>query len=343
MAVAYVLDGVFETHEPPGVHPERPERLAAVRSAFDEVGLATRGRRLATRQATESELGRVHTADYIAQLARDLPDQSGWLDADTYYSPGTWNAALCAAGAAIDLTDAAMRGEAPAGIAAVRPPGHHAEADHAMGFCLLNNIAIAAAAARAGGAAKVAIVDWDVHHGNGTQHAFEADPNVLFLSVHQYPLYPGTGSCDDVGVGAGRTATVNVGLPAGSGDNEYIAAFDEVLLPKLRAFEPDILFISAGFDASEADPLAGMNLTSLGYAALAARVCKVADEVAQGRLIAVLEGGYDLGGLGGGVSALAAAMLGGKAGRPAQSQLSAPILPAARDAIDRTLRAQEVS
>jgi acetoin utilization deacetylase AcuC-like enzyme len=173
-----------------------------------------------------------------------------------------------------------------------------------MGFCLVNNIAVAAAAARAAGAARVAILDWDVHHGNGTQHIFYRDPSVMYLSSHQFPYYPGTGAPGEIGEGAGRGATVNVGLPAGSGDAEYLAAFDEVFVPQLMAFAPDVILVSAGFDPYVADPLAAMRVSRAGFRAMADRVRAVADRVSGGRLVFALEGGYDLDGLAGGMTAV---------------------------------------
>jgi acetoin utilization deacetylase AcuC-like enzyme len=238
-----------------------------------------------------------------------------------------------------------MAGRARSALAAVRPPGHHAEVDRAMGFCLFNNVAIGAAAARALGAARVAIVDWDVHHGNGTQAMFYTDPTVQFLSVHQHPFYPGTGAADEIGAGAGLRTTVNVPLPAGCGDREYIAVFDELLVPTMRSFAPDIIFVSAGFDAHTADPLASMELSTAGYAAIARRVCRLAEEVCEGRLVAVLEGGYDLVGLGDGVAAMVGAME--SVQEPTAPAIERPepgvIAPGARSAIERARRAREAA
>jgi acetoin utilization deacetylase AcuC-like enzyme len=297
MALGYVLDDVFVRHRPPGPHPERPERLIAARDGLRAAGLEQRGSLVPVRAAREEELGLVHEAGYLAEMARHLPGKSGWLDPDTYFGPETWDAARCAAGAAVDLASAVLDGRFDRGLALVRPPGHHAEADRAMGFCLFNNAAVAAAAVRALGAPRVAIVDWDVHHGNGTQNIFYSDPSVMYLSVHQYPFYPGSGGPNEIGRGAGVGATVNVGLPAGSGDPEVLAAFDQVFVPALLDFRPDLVLVSAGFDAHRADPLAGLRMSDGGYRAMAERLCRVADEVAGGRLVALLEGGYDLGAL----------------------------------------------
>lgn len=342
MSVAYVLDDIFIEHQPPGAHPERPERVVAVRDALRAAGLERRGTRLPTRAATEAELGAVHSGGYIDDLVSMVPGRAGWLDPDTYFSPATWNAALAAAGAVIDLTGVVLSGRFQSGIAVIRPPGHHAEADRAMGFCLINNVAVAAAHARAAGAARVAIVDWDVHHGNGTQNIFYADPRVLYVSTHQSPAYPGTGAPTELGAGEGRGANINLALPAGSGDREYLAAFDEVIVPSLRAFAPDIILISAGFDAYFKDPLAQMKVTTAGYRAMAERLRLVAGECCDGRLVCALEGGYDLTGLSEGVVAVLDAFDSpgrdgdsGSRARPAVDR-SGDIAPRARAAIDST-------
>jgi len=306
--LGYVLDEVFIHHRAPAGHPERPARAEAVRDALYAAGLRARGTHVAIRAARDEELARVHSGAYLDALTRAVPGQTGWLDPDTYFSPGTWDAALAAAGSVSELATRVLSGELSCGLAVVRPPGHHAEADKAMGFCLINNVAVAAAAARAAGAARVAIIDWDVHHGNGTQKIFWDDPNVMYLSVHQFPFYPGTGAPGEIGGGAGRGATVNVGLPAGSGDRDYLAAFDHVFVPALRRFKPDIVLVSAGFDAHHADPLAAMRVTRMGFTGMAARIRALADEVAGGRWVAALEGGYDLAGLGEGATSTLGAL-----------------------------------
>ena len=226
------------------------------------------------------------------------------------------------------------------GISVVRPPGHHATRDRAMGFCLLNNVAAAAAAARAAGAARVAIVDWDVHHGNGTQDIFWDDPNVLYLSVHQYPYYPGTGAPSELGGPAAIGATINVGLPSGAGDTDYAAVFDHVFLPALAKFRPDLVLVSAGFDAFEHDPLAGMRVTHAGFAAMAQRLRALADRHAAGRIVAVLEGGYDLDGLAGGMTQVLGALVGPPAPKLEHHVISPlPAVGGVRAAIDATLAA----
>jgi acetoin utilization deacetylase AcuC-like enzyme len=335
--LGYVLDEIFEQHRAPSGHPERPARAEAVRDALIAAGIANAGTHVPIRAATDEELARVHGGGYLSALERAIPGKSGWLDPDTYFSPGTWDAARAAAGSACELATRVMSGELDKGIAVVRPPGHHATRDQAMGFCLLNNVAAAAAAARAAGAARVAIVDWDVHHGNGTQDIFWNDPSVLYLSAHQYPYYPGSGAPTEVGGPDAKGATINVGLPAASKDADYAAVFDHVFLPALAKFRPDLIFISAGFDAFEHDPLAGMRVTRQGFAAMARRLRHAAEQLASGRIIAVLEGGYDLDGLAGGMVATLDALI-----APDQPTPIAP-LPAAdtlvRAAIDGTLRA----
>ncbi len=337
MSLAYVLDDIFAEHRAPRAHPERPERLLAVRDALMNANLAQRGTALEVRQAADTEIGLVHTAAYFDALARAVPGNSGWLDEDTFFSPGTWTAALSAAGAAVDVTRAVLDGQHQRGLVMARPPGHHAEADRAMGFCLFNNVAIAAAAARQAGAARVAVLDWDVHHGNGTQHIFEADPSVLFLSAHQWPFYPGTGSSEEIGTGAGRGTTINVPLPAGSGDAEYMAALDRVFVPALERFAPDLVLVSAGFDAFDGDPLAQMKVSHAGYLAMARRLVAVADRVAEGRIVFALEGGYDLHGLAGGAVAVLEALI--PSAPAAIAPASGAVSGMAEQAISATLKA----
>jgi acetoin utilization deacetylase AcuC-like enzyme len=244
------------------------------------------------RPSTPDELACVHDREYLRRIA-DTAGRAVALDADTFTSPESHEIALLAAGAALMAVEYAIRGHSSA-LALVRPPGHHAERDRAMGFCLYNNVAAAAAHARALGTGRVGIVDYDVHHGNGTQHIFEADPNVLYASTHQYPYYPGTGAADEIGVGEGAGTTVNLPLEAGALDADYQIVFDEVILPVLRQFKPDLLLVSAGFDAHERDPLGGMRLTTAAFGAMTQELRAVADECCGGRIVLVTEGGYDL-------------------------------------------------
>ncbi len=292
--VAVVDDASFDAHRPRGHHPERPERLSAARAGLDAAIPESRRLPIEATPAAESELAAAHTRDYLRSLEDALARGSGHLDADTYFSPGTRDAAVRAAGAAARMARALVRREARAGMALLRPPGHHATPDRSMGFCLLNNVAVAARAARAAGARRVAIVDWDVHHGNGTQAAFEQDADVLFASVHQWPFYPGTGSPRDVGRGEGLGTTANVALPAGSGPEAYAEAFRRVVLPLLDAFGPDIVLVSAGFDAHARDPLAGQELDAATYAAMATALVRRARRSRTAGVGFLLEGGYDL-------------------------------------------------
>lgn len=281
----------FAEHTPPPGHPERPERA----DVFDRIATSVThngGRVVLPRAAERAELARVHGAAYLDRLAK-AAGTATMFDADTFTSPESYDIALLAAGAAIDAARWAVAHDEPA-IALVRPPGHHAEPDRAMGFCLLNNIAIAAAALRADGLDRVAIVDIDVHHGNGTQAAFYSDPAVLYISTHQFPYYPGTGAADETGVGDGHGFTLNVPLPAGSVDREYIEAYGSAVIPALESFTPQAILVSAGFDAHEQDPLGGMRMTTDGYRVIIEMLDSAARRLCRRRIALAIEGGYDL-------------------------------------------------
>jgi len=282
----------FSEHQTPPGHPERPER-AEVMDAAAARWRASGREVVAPRAATREQLARVHSDEYL-KLIGETAGRAVALDPDTFTSPESYEIALLAAGAAVDAVERVMGGTHTRAFALVRPPGHHAERDRAMGFCLYNNVAVAAAHARTLGARRVAIVDYDVHHGNGTQHIFEGDAHVLYASTHQYPYYPGTGAADEVGQGPGAGLTVNLPLEMGATDEDFRVVFSEVLLPVLRQFEPDLLLISAGFDAHERDPLANMRASAAGFGAMTAELCAVADECCGGKVVAVTEGGYDL-------------------------------------------------
>jgi acetoin utilization deacetylase AcuC-like enzyme len=271
-------------------HPESPSRLQAVLEAIDGDGIAPVDRIEAPR-ATRAQLERVHAAALVELLHVHAP-QEGFvrIDADTVMSPDSLEAALRAAGAVCAAVDAVLDGPTPRAFCAVRPPGHHATRDQAMGFCLFNNVAVGAAHALARGIGRVAIVDFDVHHGNGTQDIFWNDPRVLYASTHQSPLYPGTGARTETGAGN----IVNAPLPPGSGSHEFRAACNQIVLPALRTFAPQLLLISAGFDAHTLDPLADMNLDADDYAWITRELVQVAGVSAGGRVVSSLEGGYSL-------------------------------------------------
>jgi acetoin utilization deacetylase AcuC-like enzyme len=307
-AFAVIEDARYLEHRGPPGHPERPERLAAVARALDAVRPALTP--LPARSADDAEILRVHERALLEQVARAVAAAPAKLDPDTFVAAQSLAAARLAAGAAIDLAAAVASGSVRSGLAAVRPPGHHAETGRAMGFCLFNNVAIAARALQAEhGVGKLLVLDWDVHHGNGTQQAFEADPSVLYFSMHQFPYYPGTGSFGEIGVGRGEGATVNVPLPAGAGDAEYVGVMQRVLAPVVLGFRPELILVSAGFDAHRDDPLAAMNVSGAGFAAMSGIVRSLADEVCGGRLAFVLEGGYAASGLEQGVGAVLGACL----------------------------------
>ena len=263
---------------------------------LEESGTAAHLTRIEPRRAEDEWITQVHSPSYVASLNRHAPTSGRVsLDPDTSMSPGSLPAAYLAAGGALAAVDAIMAQQVDHVFCAVRPPGHHAEAGRAMGFCLFNNVAIAARyVQKKYGLTRVLIVDWDVHHGNGTQHSFEEDPSVLFFSTHQYPHYPGTGRGTERGKGAGEGFTVNVPMEAGEGDAEYHAIFLKSLVPAADAFKPEFVMISAGFDAHKDDPLASMGLTEAGYADLTDIVAGIAKRHANGRILSSLEGGYNL-------------------------------------------------
>ncbi len=291
-----VYDPRYLEHDMGMGHPESPNRLRAIMQQLEQSGTMAQLTRIEPRMAEDEWITKVHTAAYLASLKKHAPASGRVsLDSDTSMSPGSLTAAYLAAGGALAAVDAMMTKQVEHVFCAVRPPGHHAEASRAMGFCLLNNVAIAARyAQKKHGLSRVLIVDWDVHHGNGTQHSFEDDPSVLFFSTHQFPHYPGTGRESERGLGAGEGYTINVPMEAGEGDDEYRAVFHKVLVPAAERFKPELVIISAGFDAHKDDPLASMGLTESGYAELTGIVAGIARTYAQGRILSSLEGGYNL-------------------------------------------------
>jgi acetoin utilization deacetylase AcuC-like enzyme len=297
----------FESHVTPAGHPERPDRLRAI----DEALSADRFIPLLRRDAPSGDLTLaelVHAPGYLEALRRARPAEGlGRIDEDTFISSGSMDAAATALGAGLTALDAVAHGEAANAFCAVRPPGHHAEIEQPMGFCLINTIAIVAREAqRKYGAERVAIVDFDVHHGNGTQDIFKADGSVLYASSHQMPLFPGTGRPSETGVGN----IVNVALEAGGGGDAMRAAYEDRIFPALEAFAPDFLLISAGFDADYRDPLGGLNWRPADFAWLTVRLVEIAGRRCEGRIVSMLEGGYDRQGLGTGVAAHVGALMG---------------------------------
>ncbi|RIK44685.1 MAG: histone deacetylase [Chloroflexi bacterium] len=291
---AFVYDPFNLRHTLEG-HPENYRRLEKTWTLLQKEGILDRLIEVPSGPAPLNAVLRVHTPRYIEALQQIATRGGGHIDGDTYVNPDSYQAALLAAGGLLNLTDMVLRGYADNGFALIRPPGHHALIHRGMGFCLLANTAIAVRWAQDHhGVDRALIVDFDVHHGNGTQEIFYDDPTVMFFSVHQHPYYPGTGAADEVGVELGHGTTINVPFPPYVGDEGYLQAFQRLLIPAAREFRPDVIFLSAGFDAHWLDPLASMHLSIPGYAALVEELLGLADEVCYGRLISVLEGGYHL-------------------------------------------------
>lgn len=287
-----MYDPIFLEHET-GAHPENPERLRATMALLEEAGLIERLRRIDARDATADELALVHDPRYVAELERVAREGGGWADPDTLIMARSFDVARRVVGGTLAAVDAVLAGDVGAAFCLVRPPGHHSSARRAMGFCLLNHVAVAAAYARARhGIERVAIVDFDVHHGNGTQDAFYGDAGVLYVSTHEYPFYPGTGAASETGAGAGRGFTINIPMPHRSGDAEHRRAFEEVVVPALRRYRPELVLVSAGFDAHFADDIAGQMLSVDGYGALVSMIKDAAGELCGGRVVVALEGGY---------------------------------------------------
>jgi acetoin utilization deacetylase AcuC-like enzyme len=327
----WLRDEDVMSHDVPG-HPERPARIRALEAEMSANGWygATRVQADAVDRAV---LELVHPARYVGFIEELCATGGGAIDADTYAVPGTYGAALRACGGAVSLVDALLGGEADVGVSAVRPPGHHAEVARAMGFCFFGNVAVAARrATSAHGLSRVLVFDWDVHHGNGTNDIFHRDADVLFVSIHEWPLYPGTGPATDAGSGAGEGFTVNLPVPGGTGDAGYRSLAEHVGAALIRLWEPELVLISAGFDAHRDDPLATCRVTEEGFAAMAASLRRAADQVGA-PLGVVLEGGYDLGALAGSMAEVMPVLVDGST--PSAERVEVDVHPLARDAIGR--------
>jgi acetoin utilization deacetylase AcuC-like enzyme len=294
MPTGYVFDDIFTQHNFPG-HPENANRLVATMEYLSGSRLLPRLSAVPGRPATVEELARCHHIRYIQLVEETCRNGGGMLDPDTYTNEYSYEAAVRAAGGLVDLTAAVVEGRLDNGFALVRPPGHHATPTRAMGFCLFGTVAVAARAARFDlGLERVAIIDFDVHHGNGTQDILYEDPTVLFVSSHQYPYYPGTGGLNEIGRGQARGATVNIPLSPGTGDDSFKRLYGEVVFPIVRRFQPELILVSAGFDAHWDDPLANIGLSLTGYGWLCQSLVDLAAELCRGRIVFSLEGGYNL-------------------------------------------------
>ena len=290
-----VKDERYMEHEMGPHHPESPERLRAIYAMLEEPDMKGQFFEVPVRRAERDELLLVHAQNYVDQLAATAGEAYTYLDPDTQTSAGSYEAALLAAGGLCEAISLVNSGEINNAFALVRPPGHHAENSRAMGFCLFNNVAVGAMYAREHlKLDRLLVVDWDLHHGNGTQHSFEEDPSILYFSTHQYPYYPGTGAINETGRGEGQGFTVNVPLPVGCGDGEYLFLFENILKPVTLEFKPQMILVSAGFDIYEGDPLGGMRVTPKGFAGLTRSIMEMADACCEGKVVITLEGGYDV-------------------------------------------------
>ena len=289
----YASDPFYLRHETEP-HPENPGRLTAIQNRLESSEFYNNLIPIQPRKATAEEIGMVHDSGYVASVKQSCADEVRNLDADTVISSNSYDAALLSAGAGMKAIDQLIDGNIHNAFCAVRPPGHHAEQDHAMGFCLFNNVGIAARyAQKTKGLNKIFIFDWDVHHGNGSQHSFYSDPSIYYSSTHQYPFYPGTGAKEETGTGDGLGTTLNLPMDAYSDDDNYLSAVEKKLIPEIQHYKPDLIIISAGFDAHQNDPLAQIQLTTDCFGKMTELLMGIARDVCDGRLLSMLEGGYD--------------------------------------------------
>ena len=332
MKSAILFDEKFMDHEAMGFHPERPERLTGMKSFLEEKGLWEKAQIRGSRPATVDELILCHDEGYVSRALSMMEHGPGHFDADTFYSEGSRDAALGAAGGTIDLGIDALNDDIDWGLALVRPPGHHATASRAMGFCIFNNIAICAASLiKHLKLEQVMIFDWDVHHGNGTQDIFYDARNVFYASVHQWPFYPGSGTSDEIGTGDGKGFTANVPYPARAGDPEYLGVMNELLVPMMDEYKPQMILVSAGFDAHHEDLLGGMGVTQDGYSAMTKVLLDMAKKHCNGKLVFVLEGGYNIEAIAEAAACVMEVMLGKDVDTDA-----GPVSKRYRDFLDRT-------
>ncbi len=310
MKVGFVYDPIYLKHDT-GQHVENARRLEAIISYLEQTELKPQLTPIKPRAATVDELSLIHHKQHISHVREVAQRGGGWLDTDTVMSAASYEAALYAAGGAIRATEAVVNGEVNSAFALVRPPGHHATVTRAMGFCLFNNVAIAAKYALAKyKLERILIIDFDVHHGNGTQDAFYDNPQVLYISTHECPFYPGTGSLEEAGKGEAKGTTVNIPLPAGCGDAEYLQVFEQIIAPATRRFKPQLILVSAGYDAHWADDIAMMQVSITGIVQMVTIIKELADELCSGHLVFSLEGGYDLTALAASVKATFEVLLG---------------------------------
>jgi len=292
--VGYVFDPIYLQHDT-GYHVENASRLTSTMNYLEKTGLLSELVSVKARAATVSEIAAVHERGYISYVEYVCHKGGAWLDADTVVSGKTYGAALYAAGGVLTAVDAVVKGELDSAFALVRPPGHHATFDQSMGFCIFNNIAVAAKYALAEYKfERIAIIDFDVHHGNGTQEAFYSDPRVLYVSTHQFPHYPGTGRVEDTGTGEGKGTTLNIPMPVGCGDAQFNEVFNQLITPAVSRYHPQVILVSAGYDPHWADELAQMQMTTTGFAGTVKMIKQLADELCGGKLVFTLEGGYNL-------------------------------------------------